>query len=92
MDGLTIQDLDVLMEADDAWVGSSKASSMLGGLVFGALLSRGDEASTGTEFFKKMMDGEDEKEKSRNEIAITLKAKLLKLRDQLVVKEMTSDI
>lgn len=89
---LTIHDIDILIEAVDAWVISSKTTSMLGGLVFGAMLSRGGDVNEGKSFVESMMKGEDEKEQTRKEIAITLKAKLLKMRDQIMIGEVASSI
>lgn len=94
MEQLTVSEINTLIEALDAWTTSSKTSKMLGGLIFGALLSRGEEdgADKGQEIFKKMNEGEEEKQKQREEIAIMLKAKLIKLRDTVEASEFANSV
>lgn len=88
MEQLTVSEINTLIEALDAWTTASKTSKMLGGLIFGALLSRGEEegASKGAEIVQKMQEGEEEKQHQREEIAVMLKAKLIKLRDSIEAK------
>jgi len=95
MEQLTVSEINTIIEALDAWTTSSRTSSMLGGLIFGALLSRGEEgegAEKGAEIVKKMTEGEEDKQKQREEIAILLKAKLIKLRDVVEAQEFASTL
>ena len=39
MEQLTVAEINTIIEALDAWTTSSKTSSLLGGLVFGAMMA-----------------------------------------------------
>jgi len=82
-DTLTIADLDILIKAVDNWVEYDRLSSTMMGIVFGGMV--GGEMGVG--FFKDMMAGTKEEMSNRKDTAIVLKAKLLKIKDKLVISE-----
>jgi hypothetical protein len=92
--GFTSDEIDILMEAVTEWTTASKTGSMLAGLFMGAMVCGGDKkrAGEGKDAVKRMMDGEDEKQKMREEQAILLKAKLIQMRDQVIVSEISKQI
>jgi hypothetical protein len=84
MENLTISEINTLIEALDAWTTASKTSSMLAGIMFGAMVAGASgDTSDAKKLMDKMNDGEDEKQKMREEIAIVLKSKLLRIRDRI---------
>ena len=94
MEQLTVAEINTIIEALDAWTTSSKTSSLLGGLVFGAMMAGEQEggAEKAKDFVKEMTQGEDEKQKQREEIAVMLKAKLIKMRDGIEVKDFAQSL
>lgn len=89
---LTVSDYDTLIEALDAWTTASKHTSMLAGLMMGALIAGANDVEAGSQFVERMNAGEDQKAENRKEIAIILKAKLIRERDALVARQFADSI
>jgi hypothetical protein len=87
---LTVAEINTLIEAVDAWISADKTNSMLAGLFMGALISQGEDGDPekGKEAMNKMMEGSEEKKKSREDQGTLLKAKLIMMRDKAEVKEL----
>ena len=94
MEQLTVGEINTIIEALDAWTTSSRTTSLLGGLIFGAMMSRGEDGGVETAkvFVNKMTEGEEDKQKQREEIAVMLKAKLIKLRDSIEAKDFAETL
>lgn len=88
LDELTTEDIDTLIEAADAWAVASKRDSILVGLMMGMML-RGE---MGKEAMTSAMAGEDEKERARKETVALIKAKLIKARDRMAIREATKNL
>lgn len=91
MDELTVQDIDVLIEAVEAWITAESRSKLLAGLIVGAMAGNGDSERS-FDVFHKITEGREDGEASRKETAIMLKAKLLKLRDRLMIAEVATNL
>ena len=93
-DELTVAEINTLIEAVDAWTSSSKRDSLMAGLFMGALICNGDpsRAEEGKAVAKKFTEGEDEKQKSREDQAILLKAKLIAMRDKAEAREFAKSL
>ena len=90
---LTVQEINTLIEAVDAWTTASQTSSMLAGLFIGALTSRGEgDAEKGHNAYKEMTAGEDEKTTARKEQAVVIKAKLLQMRAVAEAREVAEEM
>ncbi len=79
---LTRQDVDVLIEAMEAWERSGSEGQLMGSLM-GSLLCRGDEEAMAK--MKKEQERSrrefEEKQRLRKERSVVLRAKLISLRD-----------
>ena len=84
---LTEQDVNVLMEAIDAWITSAKSTRLLAGLFIGALSAEKDGVDAAQKKFEEISNGGEDENTRREEVAILLKAKLLKIRDRIVASE-----
>ncbi len=91
MENLTVEELDTLIEALDAWTTADRSDRMLVGLIIGAMVSK-EDSSAGAKFFEGITDGTAEKMESRKEVATLLKAKLIKMRDALMVQEVSREL
>jgi hypothetical protein len=79
MNGLTNDDIDILVESLDSWVQRRQSGEMLGDLLEGLLLSKGadvDVAKAKTERTARKEQAKM-KEKEEMELATILKAKLI---------------
>lgn len=85
---LTYEDAKILIEAVDKWVRADQAASIIAGLTLGAMAGEEDAA----EVFRSVVKGEAEKADEREEIATLLKAKLIRLRDRLMIQEVGKEI
>ena len=98
MEQLTVNEINTLIEALDSWTSASKNQSLLAGLMFGAMVAGNTEgtdeekASKGKEVIDSLTSGENEKQKIREEQAVILKAKLIKIRDQIEAKDFAQSI
>lgn len=98
MDKLTVTEINTLIEAVDAWTTASKTSSLLAGLFMGALTAKSEtgtdeeRAEKGKDVVEIFTNGEEDKQKQREEQAITIKAKLLKLRNEAEARELSEEL
>ena len=85
---LTYEDVKLLIDAVDKWVRADQAASIIAGLTLGAMAGEEDAADV----FRQVVAGEAEKADKREEIATLLKAKLIRLRDRLMIQEVGKEI
>lgn len=81
---LTREDIDVLIEATEAWESKDAAGELMGDLLQG-MLSRGDEKTLAEMKQRKMEETRkrEQEKKLRKERSIILRAKLISLRDSM---------
>lgn len=84
-ESLTLQEIDVLLEALDKWVAGS-LDGELTGMLFGAMFSDKLDEEGKAKFEEKQQKQNDEREakrRERSEVATLLKAKLIMVRRQI---------
>ena len=80
---LTYEDYDLLIQALDAWVSQDSVGTMLASVI-GISMAPKDKADMAQQLANEKMDEADKENKSRNETATLLKAKLIMARDALL--------
>ena len=87
---LTLDEIELLMEGIDEWIKKPDNDILLKGVI---AISMGRSEQEGKERLDKLFVEEDKKKietKLRQERAILLKAKLIMLRDKIIIEEETA--
>jgi len=82
---LTIEEFNILIVAVDDWKNSDGTSGLLFGILLGGLTKDREGAN-------EMMEQGKKDSQAKSETASLLKAKLIKMKDALLIKEATEHI
>lgn len=80
----TIEEIEIFMEALDAWENSAAAGAFFGSML--ASVAAPDKEFAQREIDRQLAEAKEDK-KSKKEKAILLKAKLINLKDQIATSE-----
>lgn len=85
---LTIEDIDVLYDALEHWVNQHIVGDLMG-MILSGIIKDADERQKFMDNEKKKREEEEPKVRGRKDRKAILQAKLLKLKDSIIVDELT---
>lgn len=86
---LTREEIELMNQALESWVGQPAMSSLLAGMVCAGLRGPGFSKEDAEKAAKEAADEADAKVRARRERAILLQAKLIQMRDSAEIEEVT---